>query len=176
MFSFLPAFKNILVHLTTLAVKIQVTNQTGKLFELPVAPVGFTPYPACNRHHQDLTGPKAQESQSKPSICQDYILGGLDPNTYHITNFGEKTPATSKAFWLELSIPSLEHSPWCCQPGAFTRQCWNARHFGHQGFLVGDFFVGNFLVKNQWRKNLSFHLENVYKSCNTVGCWTDFFC
>ena len=56
MFSFLPAFKNILVHLTTLAVKIQVTNQTGKLFELPVAPVGFTPpYPACNRHHQDLT-------------------------------------------------------------------------------------------------------------------------
>ena len=72
-----------------------------------------------------------------------------------------------------LSIPSLEHSPWCCQPcppNAGMPAIWTSR------VLVGAFFVGIFFWwKNQWKKNLSFHFENVYKSCNTVGCWTDLF-
>lgn len=86
MFSFLPAFKNILVHLTTLAVKIPVTNQTGKLFELPVAPVGFTPpYPAWpysfRPRNPNLNLPFATITS-----------GGLDPNTYHIPILMRKTP------------------------------------------------------------------------------------
>ena len=97
--------------------------------------------------------------------------------------------------WLHPPLPSMQSSPpgpysfrprkhrsFHSQPGAFTvmlpalpTQCWNASHLDIKGFGWCFFCWHFFWWKNQWKKNLSFHFENVYKSCNTVGCWTDLF-
>ena len=110
------------------------------------------PYPACNRHHQDLTGPKAQESQPKPSNLPGLHPGGF--RSQHISYY---------QFWWENTAAWSIHRDVASLP-AFTRQCW-FQPFGHQGFWLVIFFCWQFFFG--WKifvtKNLSFHVENVYK-------------